>query len=66
MKLKPLRIRQLIITPKILLSLIGAFLILGMGIGATAASPNNSQFTLLFCSIISLIIVVKTFVNVKN
>jgi len=63
MKLKSLKIGQVIITPKMLLSLIGAFLILGMGIGATSASPNNSKFALLVCTIISLVIVVYTFLK---
>lgn len=37
-----------------------------MGIGATVASSNNSQFALLICSIVSVIIIVKTFINIKN
>mgnify|MGYP001600471582 CR=1 FL=1 len=63
MKLKSLKIGQVIITPKMLLSLIGAFLILGMGIGATAALPNNSKLALLVCTIISLVIVAYTFLK---
>jgi hypothetical protein len=61
MKLRTLKIGQVIITPKMSLSLIGAFLILGVGIGATVASSNNSKLALLICSIISIIIVAKTF-----
>ena len=61
MKLKPLKIGQLTITPKMLLSLIGALFIQGMGIGATVASTNNSKLALLVCTIISIIIVFYTF-----
>jgi len=61
MKLRTLKIGQVIITPKMSLSLIGALLVLGMGIGATAASYNNSQFALLICLIISVTIIAKTF-----
>ena len=66
MKLETLKIGQVIITPKMSLLLIGAFLVLGMGIRATVASSNNSQFALLICSIVSVIIIVKTFINIKN
>ncbi len=63
MKLRPLKIGQVVITPKILVALIGAFLVLGIGIGVTVASPNNSQFALFVCTIISIIIVAYTFLK---
>ena len=65
-KLKPLKIGQVIITPKMLISLIVALFILGIGIGVTVASPNNSQFTLFICSIISIILIVYTFLKNKK
>lgn len=61
MKLKSIKIGQLTITPKMLLSLIGALFIQGMGIGAAAASTNNSKLALLVCTIISIVIVFYTF-----
>lgn len=61
MKLKPLKIGQVIITPKMLIALIVALFILGIGIGVTVASMDNSKSTLLICTIISIVIVVYTF-----
>ena len=61
MKLKSLKLGNVEIKPKTLIALIGALLIFGIGIGATVASPNDSRFALIACSIISLAIVVYTF-----
>ena len=61
MKLRTLKIGHVIITPKMLLSLICAFFVQGVGIGATVASTNNSKYALLMCTVISAIIVVYTF-----
>jgi len=57
MKLGPLKIGQVVIATKMLLSLICALLVLGIGIGTTIALPDNSQFTLLVCSSMSLLII---------
>jgi hypothetical protein len=66
MKLKPLKIGQVTITPKMLLALIGALFILGVGIGVTVASASNSKFALLICTIVSLLIVVYAVSNNKK
>ncbi|MBX2815182.1 MAG: hypothetical protein KTR24_04265 [Saprospiraceae bacterium] len=63
MKLRPLKIGQLTITPKMLLLLIGALFILGIGIGATAARPNDSKSALVVCTGISMAIVGYTFLR---
>lgn len=57
MKLRPLKIGDLTLRPKMYLSLSGALLIFGMGVGVTVASPGNSKFALILCSLISLAIV---------
>jgi membrane protein implicated in regulation of membrane protease activity len=66
MKLKPLKIGQVIITPKMLIALIGAIFILGIGIGVTLVSKDNSKFALFICIIISVAIVVYTFSKGKK
>jgi hypothetical protein len=67
MKLKPLNIGQVIITPKMLIALTGAFFILGIGIGVTVALPDHSKLALFICTNISIAIVVYTFSkNKKN
>ena len=66
MKLRTLKIGKLIITPKMLSVFIFACFIQGIGIGASVASPNNSQFALVSCSIISLIILLSSFSRKKN
>lgn len=66
MKLRPIKIGQVFITPKMLFAIIGAFFILGIGIGVTVASPENSKFALLGCAIISIAIVVYTFSKNKK
>ena len=65
MKLPTLKIGQLIITPKMLFSIAFAFFIVGLGIGATVASNGNSLIALLFCSIISVFIIIYTFFKMK-
>lgn len=70
MKLKTLKIEQFNVTPKMLIAFIGALFILGIGIGATVASPNTSKFALFICLIVCLIvsitIVLYTFLKIKK
>jgi hypothetical protein len=61
MKSRPLKIGQVIVTTKMLTALLGALFILGVGIGVTVASPDNSKFALFICAIISLVVVVFAF-----
>ncbi|WP_343913775.1 hypothetical protein [Aquimarina litoralis] len=66
MKLKSLKVGSVIITPKILISTFGALFILGMGIGATVPSSNNSKFALFICTLISSIKIMYAFSKPKN
>ena len=66
MKLISLKIGQITITTNMLISLVGALFILGIGIGVTVASPNNSKFALFICAIISIAIVAITFLKNKQ
>lgn len=61
MKLRDLKIGQLTISARMLFSIISALFILGIGIGATVASPSSSKFTLFICSIVSLVILAYAF-----
>jgi hypothetical protein len=63
MKLRPIKIGQLTISPKRYLAIAGAFLILGIGIGATIASQSDSKFALFFCTILSIGIVLFSFLK---
>jgi uncharacterized transporter YbjL len=60
MKLKPLQIGQLNLTPKMLIALAGALFIFGVGLGVTIASNFESSFALIGCSIISILMVAYT------
>ena len=46
-----------------LIAMAGAFFILGIGIGVTAASGNKTPFALFACSIITIAIVAYTFLK---
>ncbi|WP_130963677.1 hypothetical protein [Hyunsoonleella flava] len=61
MQLKPIKIGKLIISPKKFLALLGAIFIVGIGIGVTVASKNNSKFPIIFCTIIAVAIIATTF-----
>lgn len=63
MKLKPFKVGQLTVIPRMQLLLIAALFILGLGIGATAASPNASKIALLFCCIVSLFLILYAFLK---
>jgi hypothetical protein len=54
MKLRSLKIGSLIISPKMLMAIMAAFFIAGIGIGVTVVSPGSSKLALLMCSILSI------------
>jgi len=65
MKLRPIKIGQLILTPNTILTLLVAFLVLGIGIGVTVASGKSADFFLFVCTFISIILIAYSFFKVK-
>ncbi len=66
MKLKPVKIGQLILAPKTILTLLSALLVLGIGIGVTVASGKSADFFLFGCTIISILLIAYSFLKLNK
>jgi hypothetical protein len=64
--MKPIKIGDLIITPKVFFGILFALFIIGLGIGSSVASGGESKFALLICAIISIAVIVRYLIKLKK